>query len=408
MLIPVLPNIQRGLDTSLFRVGLIITAFSVAAGIAIPFGGYLSDRFGRKIVIVPGLFLFGLGGLLAGLAPIFAQQPYWLILAARVLQGIGAGGTYQVSMALAGDIYQGRERSKTLGMLEASNGLGKVAAPIIGAAAGLLFWYAAFFIYPIVAWIAGAMVWFLIQEPKHSGAKHQSVREYFRLLQNVWQLKALPLAILFFGGFLALFMLFGLLSWFSDVLERSYDINGFGKGFVIAIPVLIMAILSFITGILLQKKLSGYMKWVAVAGLVFSTAGLLSVGFDKGLIFLITSISLLGVGNGLFLPSINMLITSSVGTEARGILTSLYGTVRFMGAALGPPAFGLLTELGQLTMGLASAGIMTLALLLTAFLVSQKKLLRGGSGGQQVGSRPKPKIGELVLSSFMHRRKKLE
>ncbi|NMA71676.1 MAG: MFS transporter, partial [Firmicutes bacterium] len=66
MLIPVLPAMGHALDVSPVQVGLLITAFSVPAGLLIPLAGALADRYGRKIIMVPALMLYGLGGLLAG------------------------------------------------------------------------------------------------------------------------------------------------------------------------------------------------------------------------------------------------------------------------------------------------------------------------------------------------------
>ncbi|NLY49997.1 MAG: MFS transporter [Firmicutes bacterium] len=144
LLIPVLPQFQRAMNISLFQAGLIVTAFSITAGVVIPFAGYLSDQVGRKKVMIPALFVFGLGGVLAGLAAWFLPRPYPWILAGRVLQGIGGGGTYQLAMALAGDLFTDQERSKALGFLEGANGLGKVVAPLLGAVSALLVWFAPF------------------------------------------------------------------------------------------------------------------------------------------------------------------------------------------------------------------------------------------------------------------------
>ena len=104
MLIPVLPVIKKALHVNLSQVGLLITVFSIPAGIVIPFAGLLSDRIGRKAVMVPALIVYGFGGILAGLAGVLVKQSYYLLLGARVIQGIGAGGTYQLAMALAGEI----------------------------------------------------------------------------------------------------------------------------------------------------------------------------------------------------------------------------------------------------------------------------------------------------------------
>src|SRR5690606_26016002 len=118
MLIPVLPLLQRAMDRNLFRVGLIITAFSIPAGLAIPIGGYLSDRLGRKPVMIPALILFGLGGLVGGIAPLLVDDPYALIIGGRILQGLAAGGLYQVALAAAGDMFTGDTRTRAMGVLE--------------------------------------------------------------------------------------------------------------------------------------------------------------------------------------------------------------------------------------------------------------------------------------------------
>ena len=73
MLIPEFPTIKAELQLNQFQVGLLITFFSAPAALAIPFLGYLSDRVGRKIIIVPSVILYGLGGWWPGLLPLFAQ-----------------------------------------------------------------------------------------------------------------------------------------------------------------------------------------------------------------------------------------------------------------------------------------------------------------------------------------------
>lgn len=165
LLIPVLPQIQTALGVTLFKSGLIITAFSLTAGLVIPGAGYLSDRIGRKAVMVPALVLFGLGGTAAGISAWLLKNPYPWILAARVLQGIGGGGTYQLALALAGDIYTGKERSRAVGYLEAANGLGKVVAPLLGSAAALLAWFAPFF--SMACWLGRRPSWFGLFAKNH-------------------------------------------------------------------------------------------------------------------------------------------------------------------------------------------------------------------------------------------------
>jgi len=147
MLIPILPTMKKELEISQFQVSLIITFFSISAAFSIPILGYLSDRFTRKAVIIPALTSYGAGGLLAGAAAAWFENPYLWILIGRVLQGIGAAGTAPIAMALTGDLFKGNEQSRVLGLVEASNGFGKVISPIIGSLLALLVWFAAFFAF---------------------------------------------------------------------------------------------------------------------------------------------------------------------------------------------------------------------------------------------------------------------
>ncbi|MGQ9532448.1 MAG: MFS transporter, partial [Desulfotomaculales bacterium] len=155
MLIPVLPAMAGALGLSALHVSLVVTLFSVPAGLAIPLAGFLSDRVGRKAVIVPGLLLYGLGGLLAGLAAaLHFKETFAAVLTGRILQGIGAAGTAPLAMALAGDLFQGRARSRALGIIEAANGFGKVLSPVLGAALGAWAWFAPFFLFPALCVLA--------------------------------------------------------------------------------------------------------------------------------------------------------------------------------------------------------------------------------------------------------------
>lgn len=385
LLIPALPLMQSAMQLSPFQVGLIITAFSVPAGLTIPIAGFLSDRYGRKIIIVPALIIFGIGGLLAGVAGLLVTSPFVWILAARVLQGIGGGGTYQLAMALTGDIFQTAERAKALGLLESANGLGKVVSPIIGSLAALLIWFAPFFIYPLLAIPVAIGVWLVVKEPDQA-REQQQVGHYLAAVWRVLKKNALSLAAAFLAGLLALFMLFGVLSYFSDVLEEQHAIKGLAKGFVIAIPVLGMAVTAYLSGSWLQKQAGKVCKWASMGGMLLIGGALLAPAFTTGLYPLIIAITLQGIGTGLALPAINLMITGAADQEERGMITCLYGTVRFFGAAFGPPIFGLFVANSKLPLFIISAIAMALAGVL-AFTCIKAPEIKGG-GGKQPQSKP--------------------
>lgn len=373
MLIPVLPAIRENLRLSLCQTGLLITAFSIPAGIVIPFAGSLSDHWGRKKIMVPALLVYGTGGLLAGLAAILAgEAAYPWLLGARIIQGIGAGGTYQLAMALAGDLIQGKERIQVLGLLEAANGLGKVVSPLAGAAVALLSWYAPFFVYGILAFPVAFAVLLAVKEPP-GRRQAPSAQAYLKSLQGVFQAKGVNLALLFLTGMAVLFALFGLLSLVSDLLEKTYHYQVFHRGLVIAVPVLIMAVTAYLWGIALKRIPAGALKWSILGGLFLIAAGLFFFPVLSGLFLKITTTALVGLGTGFVLPALNTLVTSSVPGSERGLITCLYGTVRFFGVAVGPPVFGLPIPAEVLFWSIAA--LLLIILLLTALWVDPKKIL---------------------------------
>ena len=255
MLIPILQPMQNSLGISEFQASLTITVFSIAAAIFIPILGYLSDRFSRKVIILPSLILYGIGGLIAGIVSLLEIETAFLwILVGRVLQGIGAAGTAPIAMALTGDLFKGGERSRVLGIVEASNGMGKVLSPILGSLLGLLAWYAVFFGFPTICLISIILVWIFIKEKK----KRQTpppFGKYVRGLLSVFKYEGRWLFTTYLAGATCLFTLFGILFYLSEVLEKQYQIDGVVKGLILAIPLLIMGITSYITGSKIGKNM---------------------------------------------------------------------------------------------------------------------------------------------------------
>lgn len=383
MLIPILPRIKQELNISQLEVSLIITLFSISAALMIPFLGFLSDRYGRKKVIIPSLFLFAAGGVLAGLAAWFlSDRPaYITILIGRAIQGVGAAGTTPIVMALVGDIFKGGMQSKALGIVEATNGLGKVASPILGTLIAFVTWFAPFFSFSILCLIAIIGVWFLTVEPPLT-SEPQKLSAYLSSVVSIFKENGRWLIASFFIGTIGLFVLFGVLFYLSDILETRYQIDGLRKGYILAIPLLAMATTSYLTGKVIQKRFL-FMKSLIIIGLFVMATALFPLIFFDQLLWLIILLAINGIGTGLTLPCINSFITGSVGKAKRGMITSLYGSVRFGGVALGPPVFGwLMTKENWVLFGTNIALILLAALwALLAIRIDQKD--RGGRGGQK-------------------------
>jgi ACDE family multidrug resistance protein len=370
MLIPILPQMQSELGISAFQASLTITVFSVSAAIFIPVLGYLSDRISRKAIIVPALFLYGTGGLLAGLAAAWFASPYTWIIAGRTMQGIGAAGTAPIAMALTGDLFKGGAQSKVLGLVEASNGFGKVLSPIAGSLLALIVWYGPFLGFPVFCLVSILLTMFFIRERKKKKTP-LPFGKYMHGLLTVFKHEGRWLFTAYLAGAVCLLTLFGILFYLSDTLETRYDIKGVLKGFVLAVPLLFMMTTSYITGSRIGKIMKR-MKMMILIGFLLMTISFASLVFFTKLVPFIAVLVISSIGTGLVLPCLNSLITGSVGKARRGFVTSLYGSVRFLGVAAGPPIYGWLMGWSRTGMFLVTAGL-TLSIGLLCLLLIHVK-----------------------------------
>ncbi|NRF90782.1 MFS transporter [Paenibacillus frigoriresistens] len=370
MLVPILPDMQEKMGISRFQSSLVITLFSITAGLIIPVSGYLSDRFTRKAVIIPSLIIYGSAGVLAGFAAVWNSYP--IMIASRAIQGLGAAGTAPIAMALVGDLYKGGEASKALGLIEASNGTGKVVSPILGSLLALIVWFAPFFAFPIFCILALLAVIFLIKEPPKE-KEAEPLKQYLKQIGTILREKGRWLIPAFFAGSVTLFILFGVLFYLSQILEEApYSIEGIRKGLILAIPLLGMVITSYTTGAMIKQN-GTLMRWLMNIGLILMTVSLaLAIFLNANLYIFIGLLTLSGIGTGLLLPCLNTLITGSVEREQRGMITSLYNSLRFIGVAFGPPLFGWLMNISHKTIFITVSSMALLMLVLVFFFIKPK------------------------------------
>lgn len=374
MLIPVLPLISKKLNISAFQVSLIITVYSIVAIILIPIAGYLSDRFGRKIVMVPCLIIAGVGGAVSGWASWKIEDPYIWILIGRVLQGIGSAGAAPVVMPLVGDMFKSDEEiSAGLGLTETANTAGKVLSPIIGAALAAFLWFLPFWFIPFFSLVSVLLVAFLVKVPKTKDKEVQTVKEFAHCVKGIFEENGKWLFAIFAVGCIIMFVLFGILFYLSDMLEKQYNINGVKKGLVLAIPLLALSVSSFISG----KKIGqnkNLMKTVIIAGMGLVTISFIALRVQHTLIFLISFLVLTGIGIGITLPSLDALITEGIEKEERGTITSIYSAMRFIGVAAGPPVYSYLMSISEHLVYYISAGSSVIAVMVVLLFIQVKDL----------------------------------
>lgn len=345
MLIPILPLFEKKLSISKLQSSYIITVYSIVTIVFIPLSGYLSDRFGRKMVIVPALILTGIGGLISGFAAWKMDNAYIVVLIGRILQGIGASGAMPVVIPLVSDMFQKEEEaSSTLGIIETSNTIGKVLSPILGSALTALVWFLPFFAIPILSTISLLLILFFIKKKKDDKDEEPfKFREYWKQIKDVFKEHKRWLTSIFAIGAIVMFILFGFLFYLSTILEDDFDFDGVIKGFLLAIPLFALATTSFITGKKIKDDMMK-MKWLIVIGIVIAGASTLTIPIMKHYIFLLSVFFICGAGIGMTLPCLDSIITENIEKDVRGSITSLYSAMRFVGVATGPPVIALLMK----------------------------------------------------------------
>lgn len=367
MLIPVLPILEKKVGITSFQSSMIITSYSVAAIFLIPVAGYLSDRFGRKMVILPSLIFALIGGLIAGFASWKMDDPYAMIIVGRVLQGVGAAGAMPIVLPLVGDLYKddSEKISSCLGIIETSNTFGKVLAPILGSVFAALLWFLPFFSISALSLISIVLISFFVKVPKE---KDEPVK--FKLFlsntKKVFKTEGKWLYTVFLNGVLVMLVLFSTLFFLSENLETAHDIKGIKKGFVLAIPLLFLCIASFLSGRKIKGDLDTIKKLMVVC-LIAMSVSVIFVGFtSEKLILLLVVTSVVGIAIGALLPALDAIITENIEKELRGTVSSFYSSSRFIGVAAGPPIMSLVMK-NFLNISYIAAGVLGIILLFIVF-----------------------------------------
>jgi MFS family permease len=347
---PALPAIVRDLGISKLDVAWLITAFSLPGMLLAPFVGVFADRFGRKRILVPAIFLFAI----AGTACAFTRD-FNILLIFRVFQGIGAAAMGSINVTLIGDLYSGRRRVEAMGLNASVLSLGAAGYPLIGGALAAIAWYYPFYL-SLIAIPIGIIVLTKLNNPEPDS------REDFKsYLVGAWgYLKNMKVAALFAAGVITFIIVFGAyLTYFAIYMDDAFNVSGFTIGVFMSVSALAAAVVASQLGRITRRVSEGMLIKVSFA--IFGLS-LILIPLMPSLWLLLIPVLLLGIAQGINLPSILSMAAGLAPTEYRAAFMSINSSMIRLGQTVGPPIVGLLYVYGGPTVAFAfTAGLAFMA-----------------------------------------------
>jgi MFS family permease len=351
---PAFPRIVQALSITPQAVGILISAFTLPGVILAPMLGVMADRFGRKIILVPSLLVFGIAGFLCGFA-----RDFELLVALRLLQGIGGAALGAINITLIGDLFDGHRRTAAMGYNAAVLSVGTAVYPAIGGALAMLAWYAPFFL-PILAVPVGLVVLLVLRNPEPM--VQTQLGQYLR---NAWKLmRRGELVMMFVAGVVTFVLIYGAyLSYLPFVLEDRFTATPLGIGLVFAAASLTTSVTSFRLGWLAKRH--GEYRLIRM-GFVLYVLTLAAIPFASSLWLVVLLVMVFGAANGINIPSILALVSGAAPAEYRAVFMSVNGMLLRLGQTLGPvfagTAYGLIGLNGAFFVSAGLAAIVGVAL----------------------------------------------
>jgi MFS transporter, ACDE family, multidrug resistance protein len=350
---PALPEIRNAFGVTSAQVGLLTTVFTLPGVALTPVLGVLSDRHGRRRILVPALLLFGVAGGLCAFA-----RSFELLLALRLMQGMGAAALGTLNVTVIGDIFTGHERSTALGYNSSVLSVGTAGYPAIGGALAALGWF-----YPFaLAFLAipiGLLVLFSLRNPEPHN--DQRLKDYFAEVFK--RLKDREVLALLGVSLLTFIILFGpQLTFLPILMDERFGAPSYLRGAVLSGASLTTALTSAQLGFLTSRVSERTLLKVAF---VLYAAGLVCVAFAPNLWLLLVPTVLFGVAQGINLPNVFSLLNAHAPSHNRGAFMATNGMALRAGQTIGP----LLMALTAATLGLAGAYLAATALALIALLL---------------------------------------
>ncbi len=327
---PVLPTLQGVFTVTDAQVGLVLTAYTAPGIVLAPFVGLVSDRVGRRRVLVPLLVLYGVAG-----ASIVTAETFDRLLLLRFLQGVGASSLITLAVTLIGDYYDGRQRGEVVSVNSSVIGVGAAVFPALGGALVVVHWTAPFAFFG-VSLVVALVALVVLDEPsvKRSTTFSAYVDRFGTVVRD-------RRVVGMYGAALATYVLFygGVLTAIPLLLDDRYGLSGLQIGLLLAVTSLASATIAS-----QNVNIGDRASVTSILGAGFLAFGLAFLGIwgTDSVPVIGAMLLVFGVGIGLTMPSIDRTLVGIVASEQRASVLGLESSMIWLGQTIGPVLFPVL------------------------------------------------------------------
>lgn len=340
LIFPVEPFIKNEYHFTAFDMGVMSSLFAFVQFIASPIVGRISDKVGRKPMLVWGLLIFAIAEFVFALA-----QHLWLFDLSRAVDGLSAAMFVPTSMALAADITSEKDRAKVIGWLSAAFSGGLILGPGLGGMLAHVNYKFPFWVAGILGLISTVVAWRFLPHDEDELFKSETKNPENELLTGGWsQLKQImtPILITLFGMiFVASFGLAGFESIYSLYVNEvhNFDLNA------IALVLTLNGIISLILQVFFFDRLVRWLGEVRLMRYSFflSLVGTIMVIYDHNHWHIIIATLCVFEAFDMLRPTITTLLTKMSKTN-QGLLNGVNMSLTSVGNIIGPLISGYLLD----------------------------------------------------------------
>lgn len=335
LIIPIMPAYLETFGVAGQALGTLIATFAFAQFLFSPISGELSDKYGRKNLIIFGLVVFGLSQLLFGMA-----TELWVLYLARFFSGVGGAFLIPPMMAFVADITTYEERGKGMGLLGASMSLGFMIGPGIGGFLSEVSLQFPFYVATSVALLSALLSFFALPNVKPAVQAVDYKRE--NLYQQMKRSVYTPYFVMLLVMFIFAFGLSNFQSTIALYVDKQFQFTPKEISVVITVGGFVGVIVqTFVIDSLFKRF--GEMR-VILVNLLISAAAMIGILFVNTFWTILLVAAIFFTAASLLRPAINTLISKLAG-DSQGYAAGMNNAYMSLGNMIGPALAGILFDI---------------------------------------------------------------